>query len=93
MKQLTLIVTLVTLALPGVAEASTGASARSAAWRVPFTATDLILLLGGAIVLIAAGALARRLTKLADPSRSASAPGFVSERQPPAGLAQPVGGG
>jgi hypothetical protein len=91
MKRLTLIATLVALALPGVAQAGTGSSAARSAGQLPFTSSDLVLLVGGAIVLILAGSLARYLTTLSVTRSRASAPAPGTERQTPAGLAQPAG--
>lgn len=97
MRKLILIVTLAVLALPGTALASSGARTATAAF--PFTTNDIFLLVGGGIVLTAAGRLARRLTSYADPSReqpgvvvSGSVTSLGTERQAVPGFAQAAGG-
>lgn len=94
MRKLIFIVTVVALALPGTALASGGTS--TATTGLPFTSSDIFLLVGGGLVLSVAGAVARRLTRYADPSRQPSVAGSVTtlgaDRQTVAGLAQAAGG-
>jgi hypothetical protein len=91
MPRIATIVTLFALALPGLAQAATRGHRVAPAGQLPFGGSDLVLLAAGVIAMIVAGAVARHLTKLADPARRASAAGFGAERQPPARVPQPAG--
>ena len=88
MKKLTLIPFLLTFALPGVAQASTGVHGSN---TLPFSSSDLLLLAIGSVVLAAVGLLVRHLTVMLEPSRRRSAAVLRTERASHSGFAQAAG--
>jgi hypothetical protein len=84
MKRLPALLAVIALALPAAAQASSSAPCPTGAAQhcstasrgttqqassLPFSGSDLLLLGGGCLVLLAAGFIARRATTLADPAR------------------------
>jgi hypothetical protein len=73
MKRLSMMIAMVALALPATAQAHLARHAAALRSGLPFASSDLILLVGGCVVLIAVGIVVRQLTAVLDPARRASA--------------------